>query len=30
MTETERIEFKAILNDKFEKEIVAFVNSIKG
>ncbi len=30
MTETERIEFKEILNDKFEKEIVAFLNSRKG
>lgn len=30
MTETERVEFKAILNDKFEKEIVAFLNSSRG
>ncbi len=30
MKETERIEFKAELNEKFEKEIVAFLNSGKG
>ena len=30
MIETERVEFKAILNDKFEKEIVAFLNSSRG
>mgnify|MGYP002711239019 CR=1 FL=1 len=30
MTETERVEFKTILNDKLEKEIVAFLNSSRG
>ena len=28
--ETESIEFKRTLNDKFEKEVVAFLNSVGG
>lgn len=30
MTETESVEYKAIMNDKLEKEIVAFLNSNTG
>lgn len=30
MQESNRIEFKAVLNDKLEKEIVAFLNNHEG
>ena len=30
LQESNRVEFKAILNDKMEKEIVAFLNNREG